>query len=85
MFKCISVHYYLFAHGLNKIFNKLSRKSWAILLYPIMIIGSSLYGIPVMRRNFLDKIFPPYVIFNIIFISITALLVALGKGDENEK
>ncbi len=34
---------------------------------------------------FLDKIFPPYVIFNIIFISITALLVALGKGDKNEK
>lgn len=85
MFKCISVNYYLFAHGLNKIFNKISRRSWAILLYPIMLIGASLYGIPVMRRNFLDKIFPPYVIFNIIFISITALLVALGKGDENEK
>ncbi|NFE09298.1 hypothetical protein FC745_12585 [Clostridium botulinum] len=85
MFKCISVNYYLFAHGLNKIFNKISRRSCAILLYPIMLIGASLYGIPVMRRNFLDKIFPPYVIFNIIFISITALLVALGKGDENEK
>ncbi len=85
MFKCISVNYYLFAHGLNKIFNKISRRSWAILLYPIMLIGASLYGIPVIRRNFLDKIFPPYVIFNIIFISITALLVALGKGDENEK
>ncbi|ABS42416.1 GerAB/ArcD/ProY family transporter [Clostridium botulinum] len=85
MFKCISVNYYLFAHGLNKIFNKISRRSWAILLYPIMLIGASLYGIPVIRRNFLDKIFPPYVIFNIIFISITALLVALGKGDKNEK
>ncbi len=85
LFKCISVHYYLFAHGLNKIFVRISRKSWAILLYPIMVIVSTLYGTPPMRRNFLDKIFPPYVIFNIIFISITALLIALGKGDKNEK
>ena len=85
MFKCISVHYFLFAHGLNKIFKKISRKTWVILLYPVMIIVSNLYGTPVRRRSFLDKIFPPYVIFNIIFISITALLVALGKGDKNEK
>ncbi|MDU1321855.1 MAG: GerAB/ArcD/ProY family transporter [Clostridium botulinum] len=85
LFKCISIHYYLFAHGLNKIFVRISRKSWAILLYPIMVIVSNLYGAPTIRRNFLDKIFPPYVIFNIIFISITALLIALGKGDKNEK
>ncbi|EPY2307877.1 GerAB/ArcD/ProY family transporter [Clostridium sporogenes] len=85
LFKCISVHYYLFAHGLNKIFGRISRKSWAILLYPIMVIGSNLYGTPTILRNFLDKIFTPYVIFNIIFISITALLIALGKGDKNEK
>ncbi|HDK7167736.1 TPA: GerAB/ArcD/ProY family transporter [Clostridium botulinum] len=85
LFKCITVHYYLFAHGLNKIFRRISRKNWAILLYPIMVIGSNLYGTPTIRRNFLDKIFPPYVIFNIIFISITALLIALGKGDKNEK
>ncbi|WP_409069965.1 GerAB/ArcD/ProY family transporter [Clostridium sp. FAM 1755] len=85
LFKCISVHYYLFAHGLNKIFRRISRKNWAILLYPIMVIVSTLYGTSTMKRNFLDKIFPPYVIFNIIFISITALLIALGKGDKNEK
>ncbi|MDS1002598.1 GerAB/ArcD/ProY family transporter [Clostridium sporogenes] len=85
LFKCISVHYYLFAHGLNKIFRRISRKNWAILLYPIMVIVSTLYGTSTMKRDFLDKIFPPYVILNIIFISITALLIALGKGDENEK
>ncbi|WP_251859439.1 endospore germination permease [Clostridium sp. Marseille-Q2269] len=84
MFKCISINYYLVAHGLNEVFNKISRENFVILLYPIMIMVSNLYGNVTTRRILIDKIFLPYAIFNIIFISITAVLIALGKGDKNE-
>lgn len=85
MLKCISIHYYLVTYGFSKIFTNISRKSWVVLFYPVMIIISSLYGNPATRRNFLSKVFPPYVAYNIVFVSITAILVALGKGDKHEK
>ncbi|KAJ53471.1 spore germination protein (amino acid permease) [Clostridium tetanomorphum] len=84
MFKVISIDYYIFAYGLNKTFNKIDTKYWIIMLYPVMVMLSGVYGIPTMRRDFLGKIFPLYVLYNIIFISITAILIALGKGDNNE-
>ncbi|WP_027625868.1 GerAB/ArcD/ProY family transporter [Clostridium lundense] len=85
MIKCITVHYYLVTYGFSKIFTKVSRKNWVLLFYPVMVIVSSLYGNPAKRRTFLDMIFPPYAAYNIIFVSITAILIALGKGDKREK
>ncbi|KOM97699.1 hypothetical protein ACP49_11685 [Clostridium botulinum] len=83
MFKCISIYYYTFTYGLDKVFKKISRKNWIIIFYPIMIIGSSLYDGPTVRQSLIEKIFNYYIPYNILFIGITALLVALGKGDKN--
>ncbi|GAA0724471.1 endospore germination permease [Clostridium malenominatum] len=85
MFKVISIDYYIFSYGLNKLFKKISRKNWILILYPIMIILSSLYGNPTIRRDFIGKVFPVYVTYNVVFITITAILVALGKGDNYAK
>ncbi len=83
MFKCISIYYYIFTYGLDKVFKKISRKNWIIIFYPIMIIGSSLYDGPTVRQSLIEKMFNYYIPYNILFIGITALLVALGKGDKN--
>lgn len=85
MLKCISVQYYLATYGLSKIFKKISRNNWVILCYPLMTIASSMYGSPVIRRSFSSKIYPPYAVYNILFVSITAILIALGKGDSYAK
>ncbi len=55
MFKCISIYYYTFTYGLDKVFKKISRKNWIIIFYPIMIIGSSLYDGPTVRQKFNRK------------------------------
>lgn len=85
MLKCISVHYYLTTYGLSKIFKKIGRNNWVVLCYPLMIIASSMYGSPTMRRGIVGKVYPPYVVYNILFVSITAILIALGKGDNYAK
>ncbi|WP_409069963.1 GerAB/ArcD/ProY family transporter [Clostridium sp. FAM 1755] len=83
MFKCISIYYFTFTYGLNKIFKKISRENWIILFYPIMVIGSNLYGSPTLRQGLIEKMFNYYIPYNIVFISITALLIALKKCNKN--
>ncbi len=48
-----------------------------------MIIGSNLYGSPILRRGLIEKIFNYYIPYNMVFISITALLIALKKSNKN--
>ncbi len=36
-----------------------------------------------LGKSLIEKIFNYYIPYNILFIGITALLVALGKGDKN--
>lgn len=83
MFKCISIYYYTFTYGISKVFTKISRKNWILIFYPIMVIVSSLYGSPTIRRALVAKIFDYYVPYNIILIAITTILIALGKGDKS--
>lgn len=85
MFRVISVNYYIFSYGLSKFIKKFHRKAWVIILFPVMVILSSLYGNPTTRKDFLGKIFLAYVIYNVMLTTITAILVALGKGDNYEK
>ncbi len=83
MFKCISIYYYIFTYGLNKIFKKVSRENWIVISYPLMIIVSYLYGNETIRGNIMGEIFNYYIPFNIVFIVTTTILIALGKGDTN--
>ncbi|PRR79364.1 Spore germination protein YndE [Clostridium liquoris] len=85
MFRVISINYYTFSYGLNKFIKKFDRKAWVIILFPIMIILSTLYGSPTTRRDFLNMIFLPHVIYNVMLVTITAILVAFRKGDDYAK
>ncbi len=48
-----------------------------------MVIISYLYGSETIRKNIIGKIFNYYIPYNIVFIIITTILIALGKGDKN--
>lgn len=85
MIRTMSTCYYAFAFGLSEITKIANRKSFVILMYPLIFYLSTKYGNPTTRRGFLDKITPIYVIYNVIYISTIALLITMKKGENCEE
>ncbi|WP_125152108.1 GerAB/ArcD/ProY family transporter [Clostridium rectalis] len=81
MFKTIANSYYAMTYGINRIFKKISKKSITIILYPIIFFLALCYGNPTERRAFLTKVIPPYVLFNITYVSVLAILTKIKKDD----
>lgn len=85
MLKSIANHYYSITYGLSELTSIAKRKTFVFLIYPILFYLSSLYGNPTLRRAFVDKTVPIYVIFNLIYVSIISLILYIKKGDKNEQ
>lgn len=77
MFKNICNEYFIFTHGLSEMMKKDIREIIVIVVLPLMIFISSLYGSTVNARKFLGKIMPIYVVFNITFSTLIAIFVWL--------
>lgn len=85
MLKSISNHYYSIVYGLSELTSIAKRKTFVFLIYPILFYLSSLYGNPTLRRDFVNKTVPIYVIFNLIYVSIISLILYIKKGDKNDQ
>lgn len=83
--RCLSIYYFSSCYGLNRIINKISPQIFAIILYPIILFLSSLYGTPTRRRHYTDMIMSVYLIYNLIYISLIVILITFKKGDNLEK
>lgn len=83
-FKCMATYYFAVSYGLNQSIKKISYENVVLLLYPIIIYISLLYGNPTMRRYYVYKILQMYIIFNLIYISIIAALVFIKRGVAHE-
>lgn len=81
LFRTIGIYFYGFTYGLSEIIKKVSRKDFVLLVYPLFFLISSKYGIPIIRANILAKIVPLYSVFNIVYITIIALILAMKKGE----
>ena len=79
LFRTIGIYFYGFTYGLSEIIKKITRKDFVLLAYPLFFWISSKYGIPTIRANILDKIVPVYSAFNIIYITIIALILFVKK------
>ncbi|GIM28254.1 hypothetical protein CPJCM30710_09200 [Clostridium polyendosporum] len=84
-FKSISTCYFAVSYSLNQLIKRISAETFVLLLYPILFYISSLYGNPTTRSNYISKILPIYIIFNVIYVSTVAFLIYLKKGDISEK
>jgi len=84
-FKCISTYYFAVSYGLNQSIKKISAKTFTILLYPIIIFISFLYGNPTTHSYYVQHIIPVYVIFNLIYVSIVAISIYFKKGINYKK
>ena len=84
-FKCMTNYYFAVSFGLNQLIKRISAQKFTLLLYPLIILLSSLYKNPTIRRAYSDIFVSIYVIFNLIFISVIALIIHFKKGDNIEK
>lgn len=84
-FKCISTYYFGVAYGLNQSIKRISAENFTLILYPIIIFVAMLYGNPTTFKYYTDKLISVYLIFNLSYISIIAILIYFKKGDSYEK
>lgn len=85
MFRTMSNFYFMMVYGLSQFTKHISRKQFVLLMYPIAFYLSIKYGNPTIRRSFLSKTVPLYVLFNLVYVSAIALLLFIKKGDQYEK
>lgn len=85
IFRCLNVYYFAISYGLNQLIKKVSIQKFSILIYPVIVFLSSMYGNPTSRRSYTDKLIAPYVIFILIYVSLIAILIRLKKGGNIEK
>ncbi|MFL0196458.1 GerAB/ArcD/ProY family transporter [Clostridium sp. WILCCON 0269] len=84
-FKCLATYYFAVSYGLNQSVKKIPAETFALLLYPVIIIITMLYGNPTTRGDYTYKLIIIYVIFNLIYVSAVAILIRFKKGDTYEK
>lgn len=83
--RCLAIYYFSASYGLNRVIKKISPQVFTIILYPIILYLSGLYENPTRRIHYTDMIMPIYVIYNLIYISLIAILISFKKGDNFEK
>lgn len=84
-FKCMATYYFMVSYGLNQLVKKVTAEMFTLLMYPVIVIITMLYGNPTTASNYVNKIIPIYVIFNLAYVSIVAILVHFKKGDIYEE
>lgn len=85
VFRCVTLYYFSASHGLSQLMKKVPGEKFTILLYPVIICISLLYGNPTTRRAYSDKLINIYVIFNLIYVSLIAALIYFKRGGADEK
>lgn len=82
--KSIVDTYYVSAFILNNLISKIKIKIYSILLIPVIFFISFIYKNETTCRNIYNSITPLITIFNVIYISVIALLIYIKKGKKSE-
>lgn len=83
IFKTAANNFYAVINGINYFLNLKNIRYICIPLFPIIFILSALYKNETFRENILDKITPVYIIFIVVYVTMTVIISCL-KGDENK-
>lgn len=83
--KTISNNYFSVALILKDFFKKAEIKKIIYIIYPLIFYISLKYNNSATRTAFLNYIIPKYTLFNIVFVTIIAVLIYLKKDNQNEK
>lgn len=77
-------YYYMNAHAIENL-TKIQFKKIIFAIYPLVILAGILFLNISIKEKLLGIISPFYVIFNCVFIAITALLIGFKKPSSNNK
>ncbi|MFL0196616.1 GerAB/ArcD/ProY family transporter [Clostridium sp. WILCCON 0269] len=78
-FKCLAIYYFAVSYSLNQTVKKIPAEAFVVILYPVIIIITMLYGNPTTRGGYTYKLIIVYVIFNLIYVSAVAILIHFKK------
>lgn len=84
MLKILSNYYFAFTFGLSQVTKIANRKSFVKLTYILIFYLSTRYENPTIRRAFLGKIIPIYTLYNLLYITILALMIRMKKDKKCE-
>jgi Spore germination protein. len=80
VFRTIATEYYMSAEIMNHIFN-LGVKRWCVILSPIIFIFPLLFENESARRNFYGDITKWVTIFNLLYVTVIAILVRIKRNE----
>jgi spore germination protein len=81
--RSLSIFYHTVSFGLTVIFTKVNTKYFIYMLLPICFGVTMLYSSPTINRAILNKIQIPYIIFNISYVTIIAILLKIKRGSKS--
>lgn len=84
IFKTILNLYYSVSYGLSNAIFKFQIKKLCFILYPFLVYLTIKYGNEISRRNIINKINPYLTYFNLIYMSLLAIIVHFKKEKKNE-
>ncbi|QAA31375.1 GerAB/ArcD/ProY family transporter [Clostridium manihotivorum] len=85
IFKCIAVFYYSVCFGINQITNKISIRRLTILIYPLIAYMALEFGNSTERKELTGSLMPIYVLFNLFFVTVIAIIIRRERVREDEK
>ncbi|MCM0650197.1 spore germination protein [Clostridium swellfunianum] len=84
VFKTIINNYYSFTYTISNAIVKLNIKKMCIILYPIILVVVNTISNEATRRSFISKSINYTATFNIVFLSLVAIIIFFKKGEKNE-
>lgn len=84
LFKTVINDYYSFTYGIGNSFFKLNIKKVCFVVYPFVLYAVNKVGQEATRRAFTSKVMNYVIIFNLIFITLLAIIIHFRKGEKNE-
>ncbi|MCB2289776.1 spore germination protein [Clostridium sp. CS001] len=79
-FKSISINTYASLYTLKDFTYKMEMKKLYFLMYPLLVYLAFKYGNEISRQNINNNVEPYYVIFNLLYMTIIAILVFFKEG-----
>lgn len=80
----ISISYYICGMTAANLFIKLKRSTFYLLTIPVMFYLSMMLSEEIKRREILNLLISPVVIFNVTYVFVMVLIVHFKKGKGNE-
>jgi spore germination protein len=79
-FKGISIFTYASVHILKDLAPKMEIKTICILMYPLLLYLTLIYGNETSRQSISENVTPLYIIFNLLYMTVIATFVFLKEG-----